>query len=172
MTLLNNLIKQTEWLSVEFTLLELYPDIKDDIEAHKTAYEKIKLLNPNIINMEIVLVEYQDDFDDEINTYVDVSGKKLDKADLQSYALEFMPWQDWLGMQISEDSLKNFNELEIISHCIYEMTFIDFDEEEVKNQKDKLNNIVDNYKNLSEKEKKEKTISIEDVIKRFKDNNE
>jgi hypothetical protein len=166
-----DLINQTEWLSIEFTLLELYSNIKEDIEAHKTAYEKIKQLKPNAINMEIVLVEYEDDFDDELSTYVDVSGKKLDKKDLQSYAIEFMSWNDWLGMRISGDSLLNFNELEIVSHCIYEMTFIDFDEEEIEYQKNKLNTIVDDFQNLSEKEKQEKTISIEDVIKRFKDNN-
>ena len=166
-----DLINQTEWLSIEFTLLELYSNIKEDIEAHKTAYEKIKQLKPNAINMEIVLVEYEDGFDDELISYVDVSGKKLDKKDLQSYAIEFMSWNDWLGMRISRDSLLNFNELEIVSHCIYEMTFIDFDEEEIEYQKNKLNTIVDDFQNLSEKEKQEKIISIEDVIKRFKDNN-
>lgn len=168
----NDLIHQTEWLSVEFMLLELYPDIKEDIEAHKSAYEKIKQLKPNVMDMEIVLVEYQDDVEDELHTYVDVSGKKRDKKDLQSYALEFVTWKDWLGMQISNDSLRNFNELEIVAHCLYEMTFIDFDEEAIVNQKDKLNNIVSDFKNLSEKEKLEKTFSIEEVLKRFKDNNE
>lgn len=167
-----DLIHQTEWLSVEFTLLELYPDIKDDIKAHKSAYEKIRQLKPNSIDMEIVLVEYQDDFEDELNTYVDVSGRKLDKKDSQSYAIEFVKWKDWLGMQISKDSLRNFNALEIVAHCLYEMTFIDFDEEEVENQKNKLNKIADDFKNLSEKEKLEQTISIEEVLKKFKDNNE
>lgn len=172
MTLLNDLIKQTEWLSVEFTLLELYADIKENMEAHKTAYQKIKQLKPNVTNMEIVLVEIQDDFDDELTTYVDVSGKKIDTKDSQSYALEFRPWQDWLGMQISEDSLRNFNELEIISHCLYEMTFIDFDEEEIENEKNKLNTIIENFQSLSAEEKLEKTISIEEVLKNLKDNNE
>ncbi|QTE23866.1 DUF6557 family protein [Polaribacter cellanae] len=171
-----DLLHQTEWLSIEYTLLELYPDIKEDMEAHRTAYEKIKRLEANNIDMEIVLDEikddFEDDFEDELTTYFDVSGKKNDKKDSQSYALEFMPWQDWLGMRISQDSLRNFNELEIVAHCLYEMTFIDFDDEEIANEKNKLNNIIDNFQNLSEEEKQDKTISIEEVLKRFKDNNE
>jgi len=35
-------------------------------------------------------------------------------------------------MDISEESLADFSEKEIIVHCLYEMTFVGFSEEEIQ----------------------------------------
>lgn len=151
------------------TILELYPDIKNVIEEHKKVFEKIKLLEPESYEMEIVLAEYEDNYDEEITTYVDVSGRKLNKVETESYALEFTEWKKWLGMKLAKETVKNFTELEIISHCLYEMTFVDFEENEIQEQFDIIKNAESEYMNLTEEERKDITISLEELMKQLKE---
>jgi hypothetical protein len=67
-------------------------------------------------------------------------------------------------MDIDENTLQDFTELEIIAHCLYEMTFMGFEEEEIQPELDKLKGIADEYKNMSDEEKKENTISLDDLF--------
>jgi len=51
-------------------------------------------------------------------------GTKDEQGRTIGYAIEFTEWKQWLGMDIASVTLKRFLELEIITHCLYEMTFI------------------------------------------------
>ena len=169
---LNDLIKSNSWLSVEMTLLRLYPEQINMIDEYRNVYEKLKFMQPEEDDMNIVLTEYECDIDEEseIKTYVDVSGRKKEKeinSITDSYALEFVEWKKWLGMDLATETIENFNELEIISHCLYEMTFIDYEEEDIKEQFDMINKRVEEYKELTEEEKKLKTITLEELKKRL-----
>jgi len=55
-----------------------------------------------------------------------------------SYAIEFTPWDEWLGMDISEETLEQFPYEEIIAHCFWEMTFVDWSPDEIKKKSDEL----------------------------------
>ncbi|TXK73345.1 DUF6557 family protein [Mesonia sp. HuA40] len=167
--LLNDLINSTHWFSVEMTILKLYPEIKNVIEEYKKVFEKIKLMYPEPCEMEIVLTECEDNYDEEMTTYVDVSGRKLNEVESQSYALEFTEWKKWLGMKIANETVEKFTELEIISHCLYEMTFVDYEEDEIQEQFNSIKKIASEYKNLTEEERKDKTISFEKLIKQLKE---
>jgi len=50
----------------------------------------------------------------------------------ESYAIEFRPWAEWLDMDIDEETLSNYLESEIIVHCIWEMTFCGYDNDDVQ----------------------------------------
>ena len=169
---LNDLIKSNSWLSVELTLLKLYPDQIEMVDEYRKVFEKLRILKPEDDNMKIVLTEYDcDTVDDcEKSTYVDVAGR-LDNNHkntiTDSYAIEFVEWKKWLGMDLAPETIKNFTDLEIIVHCLYEMTFIDYDEEDVKKQFDTIKDRVDEYKNLTEEEKKEKTITLDELKRRL-----
>lgn len=170
--LFNTLIKSTSWLSVELTLLQLYPDQENMLDEYRNVFEKLKILETEENDMSIVLTEYQSD-DEEEDTYVDVSGRKNEKEPddiTDGYALEFVPWKRWLGMELAPESIKYFSDLEIIAHCLYEMTFIGYDEEEIQEQFDSINKTVEDYKSLSEEEKKNQTTSLEELKKRLDKN--
>jgi hypothetical protein len=169
---LNDLIKSNSWLSIEMTLLRLYPDQKNMIDEYRNVFEELKFMQPEEDDMNIVLTEYECDVDEEskIKTYVDVSGRKKEKeinSITDSYALEFVEWRKWLGMDLASETIKNFSELEIISHCLYEMTFIDYEEEVIKEQFDMFNKRVEEYKKLTDEEKKLKTIPLEELKRRL-----
>jgi len=169
---LKELINSHNWLSVELTLLQIYPDQKDIIDEYKKVFEKLQLLDSEDYDMNIVLTEYASDTDNESEgrTYVDVSGEKSIKEEnsiTDSYAIEFVEWKFWLGMDLAQETIKNFTDLEIIAHCLYEMTFVDYDESEIKKQFDAIKERVEDYKNLTEQEKKGQVISLEELKDRL-----
>jgi len=169
---LYDLIKSNNWLSVEMTLRRLYPDQKSMTDEIRNVFEKLKFLEPEESDMTIVLTEYDSDTDDdsEIETYVDVSGRKKENDNnslTDSYAIEFVVWKKWLGMDLLTETTNNFNELEIIAHCLYEMTFYGYTEEEIKVQFDTINDSIEEYKNMTEDEKKENTITLDELMKRI-----
>lgn len=172
-----DLIKSHNWLSVELTLLNLYPDQQEIIDQYKNVFDSLLIMEPENDEMLIVLTEYECDDDEENeskSTYVDVSGRKLeletDNSLTDSYAIEFVKWEKWLGMEVAPETLYNFNELEIIAHCLFEMTFCGYEQEEIQEQFDSINRTVEDYKRMTDEEKEEKTISLEELKKRLDEN--
>lgn len=155
------------------TLLNLYPDQKESIDTYRVVFESLQLMEPAMNDMLIVLKECAcdlDEEDDSASTYVDVSGRKLipePDSLTDSYALEFVKWENWLGMELAPETLENFTDLEIIAHCMYEMTFCGYDQDEIQDQLTSLNSTAEEYQNLSAEEKEQQTISLEDFLKEF-----
>lgn len=164
------LIKSNAWLSIEITLLELYPDEKENIAEYQEMFNKLQLLSPTPTDIVIVVKWETDDFDN--TKYVDVSGKcnnpKSEEEEF-SQALEFTPWNQWLAMEIASESLLNFNDLEIIAHCLYEMTFVGFEEDEIQEKIQNIEAEAEKYKNMTEEERKENTTSLDDLLKDLDD---
>jgi hypothetical protein len=163
------LLTSHNWLSIEMTLLHLYPDQVEAISAYRDVFETIQTLEPVDNDLLIVLKEYQNDpFDDTEDTsfYIDVSGRKRTddpNSITNSYALEFESWENWLGMEIAPETIARFNELEIISHCLFEMTFCGYEQEEIQEQLESLNKAIVDYELLSDEEKKLKTFTFEEL---------
>ena len=62
---LGDLIKLYNWLSIELTLIRLYPDQETMIDDYRNIFEKLKFLVPEEYDMSIVLTENDCDTDDE-----------------------------------------------------------------------------------------------------------
>jgi len=167
----HELIKSNEWLTIELTFSKLYPYQQGSIENYRLVYEALKFLEPEYSDIEIVFYQYYDDNDQP--SVVDVSGinPTLEPEDINNaLALEFTPWDKWLGMDIKPLTLKEFTEQEIICHCLNEMTYMGFDQEEIQAEFDKLKSIVDEYKALTPEEKAKQTISHEELKKQISNN--
>jgi len=167
-----DLIVSNSWLSIELTILKLYPKREGEIEEFRIVFEKLKYIEPQNNSMKIVLTERDSDpeFDNDSDTYVDVSGENgtiNEFGEEISYALEFESWKKWLGMNIAKVTLKNFTELEIISHCLHEMTFFGYDESDINEQKLALDRQVDEFNKLTEEAREKLTISHEHVIQKL-----
>ena len=137
-----------------------------NIIGYETVFNKLKSLSPTETDFLIVLSNEKDDFDNE--EYVHVSGYKKHHEDNEdeppnSYSLVLTNWSEWLGMDMDEKSLSEFTELEIISHCLYEMTFFGFDQETIQKEMDEIERSVDEIKNMTEEEKKTKLKSWDDL---------
>ncbi len=164
------IIKSNTWLTVELTLLRLYPEQKDSIEHYRLVYEALKFLEPIEMDIDITLYQYHND--DGQPSVVDVSGINLQPSPediTNGLAIEFTSWDKWLGMGITPLTLREFSEPEIISHCLNEMTYAGFDQEEIQTEFAKLKSIVDEYKAMSAEEKERHTVSHDELRKRLGD---
>jgi len=166
----SDLIKSNSWLSVEIVFLQSFPDEKKNVLGYEKVFNELRHLNPIDTDITILVNYLKDDFDNE--EYVDVSGyyndpsKSIDDF-TNSLALELTPWEEWLGMDIDKQSLIDFTELELICHCLYEMTFFGFDQKEIQEEHNWTTHMVDEVKNLSDVEKEEKLISFDELIKKI-----
>ena len=141
------------------------------LDEYRKVFEKLQTTEPaEYDELEIILTEYDCDlnFENEKETYVDVSGqKKIPDPDSITigYAIEFLGWDKWLGMYLAPETLNKFSELEIIAHCLFEMTFVDYEEEAIQQKFKSISDTVEEYKKLTDEEKNQKTISLEELKK-------
>ena len=142
-----DLIDKYKWDDVYSTFIQLYSDQEKNIEGYKQAFEELLTLEPVETKMHIVIEDVFDEYDKEY--YAHVSGKdgalnkesdpehfKDDEVGNQevSYAIEFTDWTEWLAMEIEQESLSKYSELDIIGHCLWEMTFYGFTQQKIKKQ--------------------------------------
>jgi len=52
------------------------------------------------------------------------------EGNLISYALEFRPWAEWLGYTVCENSLDEIGAVDYVTHCMFELTFNGFCQEQ------------------------------------------
>lgn len=72
-------------------------------------------------------------------------------------------------MTLSSNTLKQFSELEIISHCLYEMTFMGYDEKEIQKQLSIIKTTVEEYKNMTAEERQNNSKSLDNFLKGLDD---
>ena len=171
---LKQIIKNYTWLNIKQKLLELYPDEEENgnLPFYEEVLEKLRFMSPISSDIMLNITWQQDDFDDE--KYVDVSGKDLNPDTTlpvvtDACAIEFTPWNKWLGMEVTENTLKDFTELEILCHSLYEMTFVYFEEESIQDEIKRIHDIKDEYDNMSEEERRKNTKSLDDLLKELGD---
>ena len=171
---LNQIIKSYTWLNIKPKLIELYPEEEENgnLPRYEEVLEKLRFMIPEASDIMLNITWQHDELDNE--SYVDVSGKDLNPDHslpmvTDACAIEFTPWSQWLGMEITENALENFSELEIMGHSLYEMTFIGLEEDSIQNEIKRIQEIRDEYDNMSEEEKRKNTRSFEDFLKELED---
>jgi len=147
-----DLVDKYNWAHVCSTFLQLYPDQEKNIEGYKQVFKKLRALKPVETKMRIFVEDIFDEYDKKYYTHV--SGKdgtlnkesnpelfKDDEVGNQevSYGLDFTDWAEWLAMDIDQESLSKYSELDIIGHCLWEMTSYGFTQEDIKEEIDKIN---------------------------------
>lgn len=162
-----DLIRKNSWSSIEIRLLDFYPKEKSRISAYEEVFFKLQIIPEKESNMLIVL-DKEYDSDEPHGYYVGVSGRKKDDSNdgpkmTPFYAIEFTPWDEWLSMEIDSKTLNEFSELEIIAHCLYEMTFIGFDEMKIQENLNQLTKTAEAVENMTDEEKA-KLITIDKLI--------
>ena len=166
------LLQTTNWPSIAGLFPELYPEAEIDMKEYETVFGKLQLMDAEETDISIVISRERDE-DDE---YIEVSGlynNPKNEEEHYSQAIGFATWRKWLGMDISAESLADFSELEIIVHCLYEMTYVGFDEEAIQEVSKRLEGDREDYESMSEEEKETRFVSaasIEALLKEGLDN--
>ena len=144
---LKEIIKATNWEAVSKVFLYNYPGQKKSINGYKMVYKKLKAKRPSLSSMELFcdLAEPTFKGDEPFHNIHGVDGTKREDGELERYSLSLTPWSKWLGASLSESTLSNYTKEEIISHCLFDMTFHGFSEPEMKKVRKELDNSVNDH---------------------------
>jgi hypothetical protein len=155
------LLKQCDWDEIWSQLILNYENQINLHDTYNRIYNKLCIADGLPTNMRIVLKQVTEEDGD---IWIDVSGKNgttyrqsdeyknvnwsdelMDREIV--YGLDFTNWLEWLDMQIDQETLNNFMLPEIAAHCLWEMTFISFDESEVTDIMASMVEVVEGIKN-------------------------
>ncbi len=167
------LIRTHTWPSISILFFEIYPDAEKSLRDYQAVFGKLSLMDEEEMDMSIVITVEKDGFDGE--EYIDVSGLYNDPKNMEDHypqGIEFSPWRQWLGMDISKENLNDFSEQEIIVHCLYEMTFMGFTEAVIQKVIDGSTKNREEHKSMTEEERDASTISVEELLKEWNGGND
>ncbi|WP_299255008.1 DUF6557 family protein [uncultured Cytophaga sp.] len=158
------LIKNNNWLNVSETFLASYPDEADVMDEYENIFQQLQEMDAEVCSIQIKLEWFHHE---ESNTpaYVEVSGidTLATEQQIECLALEYLAWRKWLGMSIEEKTRADFTAIEIITHCLYEMTFVGYDETEIQAAFLEFNASIDALDALTDEEKLHNTRSLDDL---------
>lgn len=123
---LQDLLKDINEIKFAKLLREKEPDAFDDylkMYVH-LKHKKSEPIEKKEKEMYIYIEKHWDE--KEQNENFDVSGYTT--GDKMSYSLEFNPWSEWLSYLIASDTLEKNSKEEILYYCLWEMSFVAFDE--------------------------------------------
>ena len=139
---LSELVNKYNFYDIGKTIIDLYPDQKENIDGYREALDWLQQNESDDSEFTISIEKVIDDYDGQL--YHSVTGFKSN--DVTPYALVFTDWSEWLGMDISDLTLSSYSEREIIAHCLYEMTFFGYSNDEIFNKSQELFGKYDSYR--------------------------
>ncbi len=148
------LISRNKWEDVKATLLQLFPDQDELMDAYENVYKELLQREPVSSTYSIQIdpntdEEYTEE-EFEVNCISDELDEETGEEDWTDIELE--PWENSLGMQISTKTIEEFTELEIIVHCLNQMTMLGFTEEDIRAEIQEQIAMLDEFEKLSPEE--------------------
>ena len=122
-------------------ITELYSD--EDAESYLIILEHLRTLKPVMSDLSIHIVELEDDGEKHHHVFGTVVKDEID------YSLGWTHWEEWLGMSIGEETLKNYSHLDILVHCLWDMTFYGWSREEIEKVIDQCTDAKDEYETFN-----------------------
>jgi len=150
---------EVEFDDIFFQLKELYYEDKNEEELQNLkanyfkVFNKLKSIKPDIdgenfcISIDKVFEWEIDENDQVIETeefYWNVHGINRDTK--ESYAIEFDSWNKWLGWDIIREQIKELGKNIYMAHILWEMTYVGFEEDDIKDAIKELKSQIDNIK--------------------------
>ena len=102
--------------------LKCYPAA--DVTAHLKVFDELRSLQPVDDETTKIHIEVKP------GEYAAVYG--ITPGDDKRWAIQFERWENWLGMEIEESTRKRLSPVEIVAHCLWEMTFEGFEQEKIQ----------------------------------------
>jgi hypothetical protein len=178
--ILKELLAGIDWNEVRLSLLRNHPDAVESLEGFRQVFVEILSLYPRHTRMQLCLKEvFREGMDEE--PCIEVFGKNgtlnkdlpdlhnlgnpgSDFADSEtSFAIEMVPWEEWIGMDIDPATLKAHDGADIIAHCLLEMTFYGFDQNAIRKEKEEIERRAEDLRNMTKEERNQKLIPWKEV---------
>ncbi len=119
---------------LEDVLIELaisYIEEQENLEEYKEVFNKLLTLSCNKEAKECMIIIYEttEMWDDEEVVFANVNGKL--PGDDENYCIAFEKWENWLNMEVPDD-LCDYTAAEFVAHCLWEMTWHGFNQEDIQ----------------------------------------
>ena len=144
---LKELLKTTPWQDIAIALVTAYPNQRKLLEGYQIVFETLKLMAPKDSDLTLYVVYYDSYSEDGGH---DVYGIKADKPD-ERWGLLFVPWAEWLGMELATETISAYSHSQIAALCLFEMTFFGFTEDKREQENQKLMKTTDEAKQHPER---------------------
>lgn len=123
--------------------------IKDEaFEAYFKVFNQLKGLTPkpNYESFRLVVAKVEDGLAPGTFTY-DVFGIKPD--DIDHYALELLPWCEWLSFEVVEKCVEVYSAAAVVAHSLFEITFFGYDAADVEaNTKKEIEILMERHEEI------------------------
>jgi hypothetical protein len=136
-------------------MFELYEGQEKNREGYVKVFNTLAEMEPKetdmVLNIKHVKQDYEfADYTDEWEDVHGTNGRTMaqecegcDSDEEVSWALEFQAWNKWVGMKIAEDTMERYSVNDVIAHCLFEVTFMGFDEKTIQEELKNINDIKD-----------------------------
>jgi hypothetical protein len=117
---------------------DIYAEIKKEyfmkekaLGVYLKVFNQLKELTPEPDHGGIRLAVARVEDELEPGTFIyDVFGIKA--GDNNHYALELLPWREWLSFEVVEKCIEVYDAAVVVAHSLYELTFFGYDADEVE----------------------------------------
>ncbi len=169
---LKELLLSADWDEVKRSLLRSYSDSRRTVDKLQRVFERLLSLDGRDTKMRLCFATVLSEGIDE-EPYVEVFGKdatlnrelpefrffsETPRRDFTnqetSFALELVPWEEWLGMELDPSTSQEHSDSDLIAHCLWEMTFFGFDQETIEKQREEIDRQVKELGTMSDGDKK------------------
>lgn len=144
---LKEILKKADWKDVANSLLSSHPKERKYLAGYEQVFEGLRQMTPMESDVTLVIEYIEDDLDPG-HFYYDLYGRK--EGDDRRWGLLFTPWPEWMGMEVSEETVSALTPAQIIAHCLYEITFCGFSEAAVAKEREKTLGIAEDVSDFSE----------------------
>lgn len=188
MTTLADLLNESQWPEIRAALSWLYPRERESLDGYERTARHLRTLTPEPGAMRIAIrISEETDPEDDTRRWHEVFGMNgtlnRDQPDFKHYghapdsavgmaethwSLSMTPWEQWLGMQIDPGTLSAYPPAQLLAHCLWEMTFHGFTQEQVGDVRDELQRRIAELDAMSPEDREKNLISHEEVRERLK----
>lgn len=143
MTSLRDLVFRVEEADVTEAIGHLYDRRETPWlpEAVADVLTELRRLTPDPSGAEYQLdIELVSAIDPDDEPYWDVYCRK--EGDPERYGLDLSRWEEWLAVRVPQSLLDKMMATEIVAHCLWEMTFYGFTQEQIAAFRVELENNV------------------------------
>ncbi len=137
--ILKEIFERAQWPEVAIAIVSSYPNQRKSLRGYEDVFELLQKRTPIASDCQLVIESVEDDSEPG-QSYYHLFGKK--EGDEKNWSLMFCPWSEWMGMEVSEVTLSELSDAQIVAHCLFEMTFFGFSEERMERVKNSLDDTV------------------------------
>lgn len=146
---LSDILRQVAFDDVFKELTKWFSNQESNFNGYASVFCTLLEKTPKRHKLDDLFIEVKKVTEDDETEWLNVSGINIAKKDNISYGIEFEPWDEWVSMYITQETLDSLSKEEIVAACLYEMTFFGFTENKVQNEKNRLINAVEEAKTKS-----------------------